>query len=547
LFCKLAATGENHLMDTPRSKPSIQNNLAYDFYRHACKQGHRTALHVDERAWSYAEVADSIVQLAGWFKSRFPHGGQNIGILANRSAEAYIGLLSALWSGNTYVPLNGRLPARYLRTIMERAQVAFLVVDSLTSPLLEDPCFEEYPSLTLLSPLAPCRETSAHCCFDSDTIAAAPALKEPVAVAADQTAYIIFTSGSTGTPKGIAPTVANVDWFLGATQERYQLTENDRLSQFNDLPWDPSVFDMFSAWKVGAATYVVPTQQLFAPSHFIRKHELTVWYSGPVQIAQLQRMNQLKPGSLPTLRLSLFVGEPFIKEAAEVWQKAACNSLVENVYGPTETTVVCLGQPFSDDPACITAERGHVAIGTPYRNARISIIDEQRQPLADGEVGEIAISGPLVTPGYWHSPELTEEFFVPLPGSDETCYLTGDLGYRTPQGVYHFIGRKDNQLQIHGVRVEPEEVECHLRRIAGVDEVAVIGWPVEHGLVTGLTAFTGPSDLSSDEIRHQLSESLPAIMIPKVIQKLKLLPRNQNHKIDRNALLCQLEEQKGAS
>jgi acyl-coenzyme A synthetase/AMP-(fatty) acid ligase len=378
-------------------------------------------------------------------------------------------------------------------------------------------------------------------------MATATTLKEPVAVSANQIAYILFTSGSTGTPKGIAPTVTNVAWFLEATQERYQITENDRLSQFNDLPWDPSVFDMFSAWKVGAATYVVPTQQLFAPTHFIRKHNLTVWYSGPVQIAQLQRMNQLKPESLPTLRLSLFVGEPLIKEAATTWQKAACNSLVENVYGPTETTVVCLGQPFSDDPACITPERDYVAIGTPYRGARISIVDAQRNLLVDGEIGEIVISGPMVTPGYWQAPELTKECFMQLPGSDEVCYFSGDLGYRTSLGVFHFLGRKDNQLQVHGVRIEPEEVERHLRHISGVNEVAVIGWPVVHGLVTGLMAFTGPSNLSSDEIRQQLEERLPAVMIPKEIRILDSLPRNQNHKIDRNALLCLLEEQKGIS
>jgi D-alanine--poly(phosphoribitol) ligase subunit 1 len=209
--------------------------------------------------------------------------------------------------------------------------------------------------------------------------------------------------------------------------------------------------------------------------------------------------------------------------------------------------VVCLGQPFSDDPACLTTERDHVAIGTPYRDTHISIIDERMHPLADGEVGEIVISGPMVTPGYWRAPELTEQCFVQLPGSDETCYLTGDLGYRTSLGIFHFTGRKDNQLQVHGVRVEPEEIEHHLRRISGVDEVAVIGWPVEHGLVTGLTAFTGPSELSSDEIKCQMGESLPAVMIPKDIQILEKLPRNQNHKVDRNALLCLLKEQKGAT
>jgi D-alanine--poly(phosphoribitol) ligase subunit 1 len=235
-----------------------------------------------------------------------------------------------------------------------------------------------------------------------------------------------------------------------------------------------------------------------------------------------------------------------LQDAAEGWQQAACNSLVENVYGPTETTVVCIGQPFSDDPACITSERSHVAIGTPYRGAQITIIDENRLPLPCGEVGEIAITGPLVTPGYWHDPELTAQNFVQLPGGQEKSYLTGDLGYCTAQGVFHFMGRKDNQLQVNGVRVEPDEVSHHLRNISGAEEVAVIGWPVNQGLVTGLAAFISPPQIEINEIRHQLGSVLPAVMIPKHIEVLERLPRNQNHKIDRNALRQQLEERKEA-
>jgi amino acid adenylation domain-containing protein len=532
-------------MEKQQLKQRIEHNICFDFYRHACKRGEETALYVDGRAWSYAEVAAQVTRLAGWLRSCFPSCGANIGILANRSAEAYIGLLAALWSGNAYVPLNSRLPSSYLKALMSQAEVECLVVDHATLPILADAHFKDDPALTLLSPLEFLETTCGHTLINPSAMTSVPALNKPAAVSAEQTAYIIFTSGSTGNPKGIAPTVANIAWFLDATQERYELHPEDRLSQANDLHWDPSVFDLFSAWKVGAATYVVPERQLFAPANFIREHALTVWYSGPVQISFLHKMQLLKPESLPSLRLSLFVGEPLLREAADSWQKAASNSLIENVYGPTETTVVCLGQPFSDNPACITPERNHVALGTPYREAQIKIIDEDRIALPDGEIGEIAITGPLVSPGYWHAPELTANSFVSLPESQQRWYLTGDLGYRTAEGIYHFIGRKDNQLQVHGIRVEPEEVEHHLHLITAADEVAVIGWPVENGLVTGLAAFTGPTHLATNEIKRQLARYLPAVMIPKTISTLKHLPRNQNHKIDRKALLSLLIEQRG--
>ena len=529
-------------MEVKNSTPDQKNNLAYDFFSHACRSADRTAVWVNGQLWSYKELSVHVSRLAGWLRSRFPGGGKNIGILANRSAETYIGLLAALWSGNTYVPLNNKLPAPYLKSLMLQADVDNLVVDRQTLAILTDPCFKENHTLTVISPLELLKAPVELNLVSPHKIKSVRTLSEPVAVSAEQTAYIIFTSGSTGAPKGIAPNVANVAWFLEATQERYQLQPDDRISQANDLYWDPSVFDLFSSWKVGAATYVVPDRQLVAPLHFIREHALTVWYSGPVQINFLNKMHLLKTGVFPSLRLSLFVGEPLLKEAADSWQKAACNSLIENVYGPTETTVVCTGQPFSDDPACMTPERGYLAIGTPYRGAQIRILDEQQRTLPDGQIGEIAIGGPMVTPGYWKAPELTTGSFVSLPGSKEQWYLTGDLGYRTTQGVFHFVGRRDNQLQVQGLRIEPEEIEYHLRKITGSDEVAVIGWPAENLLITGLTAFISTPKMDLDNIRRQLRRTLPAVMIPNRIEVLIQLPRNQNHKIDRKALLQLLKE-----
>ncbi|PLX93579.1 MAG: hypothetical protein C0621_07155 [Desulfuromonas sp.] len=515
-----------------------KNNLCRDFFRHATTRGKSPALFVDNRLWSYEELAQHVSSLAGWIKSVYPAGNTAIGILANRSIEAYIGLLAALWSGNTYVPLNKRLPTPYIQNIIDRAGLRCLIVDpgsSQTLGSLSGPAPHISP-LTLVSPFQPLETPQKHILIPPEEISQHQPCLAPVAVSPETTAYIMFTSGSTGRPKGIAPTVSNVHWFLDATQERYCLNKTDRFSQFNDLSWDPSVFDLFSAWKVGATSYVVPNHQMFVPSHFIRKHELTIWYSGPVQIQQLRHMRQLTPNSFPSLRLSLFVGEPFLAESARAWQAAASNSVVENVYGPTETTVVCLGQPLQDSPDCVTPERGHLAIGTPYSGATVTIINEHGEQCPDDTVGEIAISGPLVTPGYWKDPELSRATFVTLAGGNVPCYLTGDLGYRTPHGIFHFVGRKDNQLQLFGVRVEPEEVEYSLRKITGIDEAAVIGWPTLNGLVTGLVAFVSPGPIDAKQVQKALSSQLPTHMIPSRFIVMNSLPRNHNHKVDRNHL-----------
>lgn len=532
-------------MEALSPAPEIRSNLAYDFYQQAVHHPGRACLWVDGRSWCYGELATPIRRVAGWLRQRFPAGGENIGILANRTAEAYIGLLGALWSGNAYVPLNGKLPAPYLRSIMQRAELACVVTDPHTAPLLSPELFENLQP-DILSPVVPLQSPQGLECFGPQELAAAPPLDTPVPVEPQQRAYILFTSGSTGMPKGVTPTVANVAHFLEATQARYRLTNEDRFSQFNDLTWDPSVFDLFSAWKVGASTHVVPAAQMLAPAHFIRKQQLSVWYSAPVQINLLAKMGQLKAGSLPSLRLSLFVGEPLLEEAAATWQAAAPNALVENVYGPTETTVVCLGQPYRDPPACITPERGFVAIGTPYAGMTVAIVDDRGVFLPAGTPGEIAISGPMVTPGYWRDPQLTAQRFPTLEHPDlgpTRWYLTGDMGYRDEAGTFHFLGRVDNQVQVHGIRIELEEAEHHLRTATGSQEVAVLGWPRNRGLVEGLAGFHTATDLSAAEIRSRLVRSVPRFLIPQKLVSLERFPRNVNGKIDRKALLALLEQQ----
>ena len=520
-----------------------QNNLSFDFYRQAQNQPEQMALWVDGRSWSYAELAEQVAPLAGRISARFPEAGVNIGIMANRSIETYVGLLAVLWSGNAYVPLNPKLPQSYLRTIIERAEIVCILADQPGSDLL-DAELRDGLSLGILSPAQPHNPIGMGTSFTSNDLAADSPLTAPVAVSPEQTAYLMFTSGSTGSPKGIAATVGNVAYFLKATQERYQLTSEDRFSQYNDLTWDPSIFDLFSAWKVGASVHVVPETQMFAPAHFIRAQKLSVWYSGPVLISLLEQMRQLRAESLPTLKLSLFVGEPLLEVAAENWQAAAPQSLVENVYGPTETTVVCTGQPYTRTSACLTPQRGYMAIGTPYTGCHVEIVDTQNNFLPAGEIGEIAIGGPIVTPGYWRDPQLTEQVFPTLehPQLGQTrWYLTGDIGKRDTDGTFHFLGRRDNQVKLRSLRIELEEVEHHLRTATKSNEVAVFAWPVENGVTQGLLAFIGGSEIDNSRLRRTLPSHMPNYMIPAQFRFLPALPRNANGKIDRKALRTQLE------
>lgn len=524
---------ESHLKST-------ENNLAIDFYHQAASTPERTALWVDHCEYSYGDIAAKASRVADWLHKRFEGEKINIGIFASRHLEAYVGLLAAVWGGHLYVPLNPKQPGSYLHSIIQDAKLQCIIAAPDDKRVLANDNIKLCPTLLPDDIMNTANKTTPSC--------SAAELTPPCPIPSDALAYIMYTSGSTGKPKGVAATVANVKHYLYATQCQYQLTDSDHFSQYNDLFWDPSVFDVFSAWKAGASTYVIPEDQLLFPNHFIRQKELTIWYSIPSQITLLQRSNLLKPGLFPSLRLSLFVGEPLTKAMAKAWQAAAPNSLVENVYGPTEATVVCTGQPFSDHSDCITPERDYVALGTPYIGMSLDIYDQKTESFVEpGVIGEIVISGPQVTPGYWRAPELTARSYVELDHPEigrRRWYRTGDEGYRTEQNCFHFIGRTDNQVQVLGKRVELDEIECHLRNVSGAAEVAAIAWPIIDGSAQHIYGFIAGDSIDTEKIKKTLIKTLPRHMVPKRIIHLSQMPRNMNGKIDRKQLRRQLKNDK---
>jgi amino acid adenylation domain-containing protein len=519
-------------------------NLAQNFYLNSINKPARTALVVGKKIYSYKDLAAKTCDLAAWLVSECQEAGARVGIMASRSLAAYVGVLAASWAGKTYVPLNPNFPTAYLEKLIERTKVKVLVVDRETEDHLES----RAQGLNGIISISPCSKPELKSITGEHSFINEKKLFPPVEVSSKDLLYIMFTSGTSGEPKMIGASALNVAHFLEASQSRYKLVAGDRVSQFNDLCWDPSVFDIFAAWAVGAAVYVVPAEQLLAPANFIKKNCLTVWYSTPSQIELLSRMNLLKPGSLPSLRLSLFVGEPLTASAASQWNKAAPNSLVENVYGPTETTVVCMGQPYDPiRPEIITPKRGYVAIGTPYHGVQVALINRDQQFLREGEVGELVISGPTVAPGYLGKPELTAQQFVDISHPElgkSTWYLTGDRGYQDHTGIFHFLGRGDNQVQILGKRVELEEVEFHLRQVAGCEEAVVVGWPVKDGSVQSLVGFVSGTKDDALQLKRALQKRLPAYMVPRKINILAAMPRNRNGKLDRKAILKYVTEAK---
>jgi D-alanine--poly(phosphoribitol) ligase subunit 1 len=494
------------------------SNLALPLLRQAEANPSRIALKTGLVELSYAELTGAAGRIARWIGHETKPATRRIAVLASRSWEAYAGVLGIAWAGAAYVPMNPLWPSARIEQLLAAARPDGIIADSQGAPLLESGALANLPIPVLAPELG---------------LPAGP-VPSPAPIADRDIAYIIFTSGSTGVPKGVLVSNASVNAFLCGMSERYAFSAGDRFSQASELTFDVSVFDMFMAWRSGASLHVVPRSHLMAPRDFIRDQGITVWFSVPSIAIFMQRMNMLGSGSLPSLRFSLFAGEPLPAATAAAWQKAAPNSTVENLYGPTEATVVCLGCRFGGE-ADVTPGRGTVATGVALGGIEAAILDGDLRESPAGEPGQLAISGEQLAEGYLDDPALTAARFPSVGG--RRWYLTGDLAYRDPHGTFHHLGRIDNQIKVHGHRVELEEIESHLRACAGTDAVVAVPRRVSFGSADGVVAFVSHSAIPLLELQQALRSRLPAYMVPSEIRPIDELPIGPTGKFDRKALM----------
>lgn len=504
-------------------------NIALDFHRTAARLPDALAIRAGKEEISYAGLAGRASRLATLFAARRRSG--RIGVLATRSIDAYAGILGAAWSGGTYVPLNLKWPEERLVALISSLEIDALVADRNGAALLSEAVMAAAPELVVI---ADDTEFAGRAVRMSEALAKASPMATPAEIGPDHVAYIIFTSGSTGMPKGVVIAAGSLAHYLDRTEPWTRFTADDRIGECCDVTFDLTVHNMFLAWRAGASLHMMSPLDLMAPARFIRSNAITAWLSVPTIANGMRRTGALKAGVLPSLRLSVFCGEPLPVSTAQAWADAAPNSVVENIYGPTEGTVICMRQALTDPPAT-TAERGILAIGKPYETMKVAILDGGQEPLPAGQAGEIALSGPQLAIGYFNAPAQTADRFRIIRG--ERWYLTGDLGRMDAEGTFHHLGRVDNQVKVKGNRIELEEVEAHLRLGAESELVAAVAWPVIHGSAEGMVGFCAGTTLAPEQIRQAMRRTLPEYMIPGEIRIVDALPVNVNGKVDRRALL----------
>ncbi|CAM2011067.1 non-ribosomal peptide synthetase [Acanthopleuribacter pedis] len=428
-----------------------------------------------------------------------------VAVLCEPNASAVVFLLAILKAGAVYLPISQAVPGdRALAMLQDAGAVLLIGPEHLYRDLqawLEDPL--EIPVLIQNKLPRPRKKLT----------------RPPVDL--DQAATIIFTSGSTGRPKGVVSTHRGLINTALDQGRAFEISPRDRLLKLADLGFDASLYETFIALFHGASLYCVDYETYRDQNHFlayIAENEISWALMPPAYMRTLDRKD------LPTLKFLISAGES--GDPGDLRYYAQTKTVI-NAYGPTETSV-CASNHF------VEPHRRYpfgVPLGHPLANCELWVLNQQFMPMPIGVTGEIAIGGPGLARGYL-DPRWTAERFVPHPFSHgERLYLTGDLGFWNEQGELVFMGRRDNQVSLHGFRIECGEVAHALRDNPRVKDAYVMVREVAANL--HLTAYiVQQTPVTADELRHHLLHRLISYMVPSHYIFLEALPLTANGKID---------------
>jgi amino acid adenylation domain-containing protein/non-ribosomal peptide synthase protein (TIGR01720 family) len=464
---------------------------------------------------SYRELMDSASGVAARLAEAGVTCGSAVGLCAERSIEAIIGITGILLAGAAYMPLDPGTPPDRLRTMVDAAGARHVLTDIDVS-LGDD---------VLVMPLtsAPGAPVAA--------LAQAPAAAP---------AYIMFTSGSTGVPKGIEmPHRALVNLLRWQHAESSGLGGSARTLVRSPLWFDVSFQEIFATVCFGGTAVIAPAGMERDPAALaalMADQRVGRAFFPFVGLQQLVTHCVRRKILLPELTELITSGEQLKAfPALTEFFRANTGCVLRNQYGPTETHVVTsftLTGPPTRWPLL-------PPIGLPIDGAVVHIADHQLRPVPVGVVGELCVGGIALATGYRGDPALTGERFVSGAehGLGDRIYRTGDLARRRADGAIEFLGRNDRQLKIRGHRVEPGEVEGALLRHPAVDQAVVV--KREDGPGDGrLVAYVVPGASFGPEVnlREHLAVTLPSYAIPQVFALLDRLPVTRTGKVDTGAL-----------
>ncbi len=468
---------------------------------------------------SYSDLNQQANQIAHRLIELGVTPGQNVALICGRHAGMVASLLGILKAGAAYVPVDPEYPEDRQRYIIGNSKVAAVITDQ-----------NDRQDTTGL----PCLQ------LGNVAIQEAPGSNPEVSISGDALAYTIYTSGSTGRPKGVMINHHSAVNLINWVNKTYQVGTADRLLFITSMCFDLSVYDIFGTLAVGAGIVIATPEEVRdfpTLKKMMVQERITFWDSVPTTMNYLITELENDPDTYTQseLRVVFMSGDWIPVNLPDRVKAFYPGAAVVSLGGATEGTVWSNYFPLLEtDPAWPS-----IPYGRPIDNNFFYILDEERQPLPKGVVGELYIGGAGVAVGYANDSEKTDAAFVADPFSQTLggrMYRTGDLGRMRHDMQMEFIGRKDHQVKIRGYRVELGEIENQLYKHPAIKEAVVAALHDEAGQNYLVAYVVSSESLNPNDISAYLAEALPDYMIPRQYVALSALPLNSNGKVDRKAL-----------
>lgn len=453
---------------------------------------------------TFSELDERSNNLAAYLCENYDNKNSGkIAIYLKPGIDLPVVILAIMKAGYSYVPLSSFQPVQRIAQIIDDSQ-AFLVITNRSSYSKSKLQLDQSTILNI----------------DSITLNTEFAPKQRPEVDGSDLAYTLYTSGSTGRPKGVEVEHSNLAYYVNCFNHDLWSKTQSLLPLTSSLSFAAAVSQLFSPLVRGDTLHILPEGSLNNPKFlfdWFASHTNSAIYCVPTIWKELLVYKQSVDPRVSFPNTVFLSGEAVAEDLKQ--RTFAENEHVRlfNLYGPTETVANCSFIELQNDVP--------VTLGKAITSSEFFLLNNNGAEVGENEVGEICIAGPGVSRGYANLPDLSEERFFIHKG--HRAHRTGDLGQFNAEGEMIYLGRKDRQVKVGGVRIELGDIEVCLRRHPSVQDALVN--MAGDGLIAYLLTSKKPT---AWDLRTYLSDYLSPVMMPAQFVYLDRFPKLPNGKLD---------------
>lgn len=502
----------------------LDKSIHHLFEEQVIRTPNNVALIYKDNYMTYHELNSKANIMARCLLNKGIKKGDVVAILLDKSFELIVSIIAIVKLGATYLPLELNCPDERLIYMLNDSNVSLIISKDRN---YNNSRFDGKKLFYVDEALIRSDISDENLCLPYDP---------------ERTIYVIYTSGSTGVPKGVMIKSYSFTNLLNWFTKQFEISNNDKILLFTSISFDLTQKNIFCTLISGGSLYLYP-QSSYNPrliSDLICKYHITLLNCTPSAFLPLLNYGKKDDyDKLKSLRYLFLGGETLNLKPFLMWMNSLnYNCEIVNTYGPTECTDIALFYIIDNNKDNITT----VPIGKSIYNVNLYLIDEHNNLVDENIEGELYIGGIGVGIGYINHDELTNERFVNIPHiSTEKMYKTGDIVKRLHDGNIEYIGRIDNQVKLHGFRIELEEIETCLNQFSTIKQSIVIISNINDTEKVLEAFYTADADIIKDDILEYLSKRLPQYMIPRRFIKINEFPLTQNGKIDRK-IMCEVNK-----